>query len=107
MSDSPDETLAEIRRTLSRWHATHPDATFFEMEEAVEAQLHRLRTSLLDEQTGETIVREQPTCRECGAVMTPRVTERRRLVLGGEKTVELERPYSVCPECGSGLFPPG
>jgi len=107
MTDSPDDTLAAVRRTLSRWHATHPEATFAEMEDAVEEQLHLLRASLLDEQTDETIVREQPMCRECGTRMTPRTSAHRRLVLGGEKTVELDRSYSVCPACGAGFFPPG
>ena len=77
MPHSPDETLAEIRRTLARWQTTHPEATFAEMEEAVEDQLHRLRASLLDEQAGETIVREQPACQQCGERMTPRATARR------------------------------
>ena len=36
----PRSALNEIRRTLDNWHATHPDATFLEMEDAVEAQLH-------------------------------------------------------------------
>jgi hypothetical protein len=107
MPEPPDETLAAIRQTLSRWNATHPEATFAEMEEAVEEQLHLLRASLLDEQAGAAIVREQPTCQECGARMTPRVRARRRLVLGGDETVELVRAQSICPQCGAGLFPPG
>jgi hypothetical protein len=107
MPHSPDETLAEIRRTLARWQTTHPEATFAEMEEAVEDQLHRLRASLLDEQAGETIVREQPACQQCGERMTPRATARRHLVLGGDATVGLDRSYSVCPGCEAGLFPPG
>lgn len=107
MSQTPDETLADVRRTLSNWHATHPTATFAEMEDAVEAQLHHLRARLLAEQVDETIVREQPTCHECGATMTPRTQTTRQVVLGGDETVDLDRAYSVCPTCGSGLFPPG
>lgn len=103
---SPDDALTEIRRTLTHWHATHPQATFLEMEEAVEVQLHRLRASLLAEQTDETIVREQPGCAECGQRMGPRSQQQRRIVLGGDATVELDRAYSVCPSCGMGLFPP-
>lgn len=107
MSTCPDDALNEVRRTLKDWHATHPDATFLEMEEAVEAQLHRLRASLLAEQTDETIVHEHPICRACGSRMEPRSQGTRHVVLGGDATVDLERSYVVCPSCGAGLFPPG
>lgn len=107
MTTSPDDALTEIRRTLTNWQATHPDASFLEMEEAVEEQLHRLRASLLAEQTDRMVVHEYPACRECGTRMEPRTQSERRLVLGGDETVDLHRSYSVCPACGSGLFPPG
>jgi YgiT-type zinc finger domain-containing protein len=107
MTTSSEDALTEIRRTLANWHATHPDATFLEMEEAVEAQLHRLRASLLAEHIEETMVHEHPICRECGTTMEPRTQSDRRIVLGGDEAVELHRSYSVCPACGSGLFPPG
>lgn len=107
MTTSPDDALHEIRRTLANWQATHPDATFLEMEEAVEAQLHRLRASLLTEQTERVFAPEHPTCRECGAQMEPRTERDRHVVLGGDATVDLQRPYAVCPACGAGLFPPG
>jgi ribosomal protein S27AE len=107
MRTSPDDELREIRQRLAGWQATHPEASFLDMEEAVEAELHRLRASLLAEQTARTIVREHPACRECGASMTPRTTSERRIVLGGDQVVDLQRAYSVCPVCGSGLFPPG
>ena len=107
MTASPDDALTAIRRTLANWHATHPDATFLEMEEAVEAQLHQLRASLLAEQTTQAFAPEHPTCRECGAQMEPRTQRERRIVLGGDEAVDLHRPYTVCPSCGAGLFPPG
>jgi YgiT-type zinc finger domain-containing protein len=107
MTTSPDDALTEIRHTLERWHTTHPDASFAEMEEAVEAHLHRLRASLLAERVDGTIVRDHPTCRECGSQMEPRTQQDRRVVLGGDEVVEFHRSYSVCPACGSGLFPPG
>jgi ribosomal protein S27AE len=107
MSTSPDEVLAALRQRLAGWQATHPEATFLEMEEAVERELHWLRASLLTEQTGRAIVRERPACRECGAQMRPRTPSARRLVLGDDQTVDLTRAYSQCPVCGSGLFPPG
>jgi hypothetical protein len=92
MTASPDDALDEIRRTLATWHATHPDATFLEREEAVEAQLHRLRARLLAEQTEQTFAPEHPTCRECGAQMEPRTQRDRHLVLGGDEAVDLHRP---------------
>jgi len=107
MTRSPDDARNTIRRTLTDWHATHPDATFLEMEEAVEGQLHGLRASLLAEQTAKTIVHQQPICQECGSQMTVRSRGLRHVVLGGDEVVDLERAYSVCPSCGAGLFPPG
>ena len=107
MTTSPDDLLREVRRTLDQWHATHPDATFLEMEDAVEAQLHRLRASLLAEQTERTFAPEHPTCQACGTRMEPRTQGDRRVVLGGDHTVDLHRSYAVCPTCGSGFFPPG
>lgn len=91
MNRSPDETLHEIRRTLDRWHATHPDATFLEMEEAVEAQLPHLRASLVSEHTDRTFAPEHPTCRECGARMEPRTRRERHIVLSGDEAVTLRR----------------
>src|SRR5438270_17515 len=64
MTTSPDDALTEIRRTLTNWHATHPDASFLEMEEAVETQLHRLRASLLAEQTGAAQVEREEAMRQ-------------------------------------------
>ena len=106
MTRSPDDALTEIRRTLDTWRSTHPDATFLEMEEAVEAQLHQVRASLLAEQTERTFAPEHPPCRECGSRMEPRTQRDRHIVVGGDDTVDLERTYSVCPSCGAGLFPP-
>ncbi len=107
MNTSPDEELQALRQRLTGWQATHPAATFLDMEEAVERELHRLRASLLAEQTERAIVREHPACRECGAEMRLRTQSERGIVLGDDETVDLTRAYSQCPVCGAGLFPPG
>jgi YgiT-type zinc finger domain-containing protein len=107
MSASPPDPIHQIQRNLASWHSTHPDATFAEIEVAVEEQLERLRTQLLQERTVVGVREGQPMCQKCGATMVRRSTTTRRLLLRGDQPLELARDYVVCPTCGSGLFPPG
>lgn len=107
MSDDPSSCYAQAQRELAAWHATHPDATFYDMELAVEGQIERLRAALLSAQTDGTFTEERPACPHCGTTMVRRTRRRKRVVLKGDETVDLERSYVVCPACGEGLFPPG
>ncbi len=107
MSRDPSSPYEQVQRDLAAWHAIHPDATFAEMETAVEAQIERLRTALLGDQTTGLFVEARPQCRECGATMVGRTHRRRRVVLKGDETLDLDRSYVVCPQCGAGLVPPG
>jgi YgiT-type zinc finger domain-containing protein len=105
-ADSSDPIHA-AQDALAAWHATHPRATFAEMEVAVEAQLDRIRAQLLAERASGTFVEEQPLCPQCGGTMKPKTTGTRTVVLRGDQPCELSRPYLVCRDCGYGLFPPG
>lgn len=44
----------EVRQALTAWHATHPAATFAEIEVAVEEQIRTVRAQLLEEYAGAT-----------------------------------------------------
>ena len=107
MPDDPHATSDAVRRALTAWHATHPDATFAEIEVAVEEQLRSLRAQLLQDYAGGAWQEEQPACPRCGATMVARRQGRRTVIAPGEKPVHLERSQVVCPSCGETVFPPG
>ena len=107
MPDEPSSPYEQAQRELTAWQATHPNATFYDMEKAVEVQIERLRTALLTAQTEGAYVEERPACPHCGMTMVHRTRRRERVVLKGDETVDLDRTYVVCPSCGEGLFPPG
>ena len=107
MSTPPDELMDQVRRDLAAWHATHPRATFAEMESAVEERIRLVRAALLQERASATRQDDHPACPSCGATMQPRSESTRTVVTHGEEAVGLERTYVVCPVCGTGLFPPG
>lgn len=107
MSDETASPYEQAQRELDAWHATHPDATLYDMEKAVEQQIAGLRTALLTAQTDGRYVEERPACPHCGTTMVRRTRRRKRVVLKGDQTLDLDRSYVVCPSCGEGLFPPG
>src|SRR5947209_7305130 len=107
MPSDPADVLGQAQRELDAWHATHAEATLYDLEKAVEQQIERLRASLLAAQTDGGYVDERPACPHCGTTMVRRTTRRKRVVLQGDATLDLDRTYVVCPSCGEGLFPPG
>jgi YgiT-type zinc finger domain-containing protein len=107
MTTHPADPVHQAQRDLAAWHSRHPDATFAEIEAAVEEQIERVRAQLLEERTEAGVREEHPVCRQCGTTMEPRATTKRTLLLRGDEPLELERSYVVCPSCGAGLFPPG
>jgi len=107
MTTPSDDLMDRVRRELASWQATHPDATFAEIETAVEDQIERVRAALLQEHLESLHVEERPRCPECGTTMVPRSRSARTVILAGDEPVRLDRTYVVCPACGTGLFPPG
>lgn len=107
MKTPPDDMMVTVRRDLASWHATHPDATFADLETVVEEQIRRLRGALLEERTEAVRKEDYPACAGCGTTMIPRSRSARTVVLPGEEAIPVERVYVVCPACGTGLFSPG
>lgn len=97
----------EVRQALTAWHATHPAATFAEIEVAVEEQIRTVRAQLLEEYAGATWHEEHPACPRCGDTMVPRRRASRTVIAQGEEAVHLDRSQVACPSCGEVLFPPG
>lgn len=114
-SDVPSSTatLAAVQAELAAWRSGHPQATFAELEAAVEAGVARLRASLLQDSvpaaagTSDADERARPTCATCAVPLVARGRRRRRLQVWGGQAVALERMYWSCPRCGAGHFPPG
>ncbi|GAC1528740.1 MAG: hypothetical protein NVS2B16_36370 [Chloroflexota bacterium] len=104
----PDEQLDPnaMKRQLTEWRRAHPNATFREMEQAVEAQVAAMRTAMLQEIATD---REETLefCPQCGRRMRRRGERTRDLEVPGGQPVELSRSYYTCPHCELGLFPPG
>jgi hypothetical protein len=64
---------------MTQWRKEHPQATWAEIEAAVDAQINPLRAR--GEQT-------------------------RSIQTTGGEAVQVRRTYGTCPTCGVGFFPP-
>lgn len=100
---------------LTQWRKEHPQATWAEIEAAVDEQINQLRAQLLQNvvQMGETQdwrklpEAERPKCATCGKLLWARGEQTRYLQTTGGEAVKLTRTYGACPTCGVGFFPPG
>ncbi len=99
--------MDEVRSAMTGWRATHPHATFAEIEQAVEEQITRIRAQMLEQVVAAGPKQERPICQACGTSMVPRSEAERQVTVQGDAAVHLQRSYAVCPSCGAGLFPPG
>jgi DNA repair exonuclease SbcCD ATPase subunit len=99
----------EVLTGMAAWQRAHPQASFTELEAAVEERLAKLRAHML----AEAAVRRAGTvpadaaCPMCEQPLTGRGRRQRVLTIAGNQAVRLEREYGLCPTCGVGLFPPG
>ena len=109
-----DRWLAETAErfaALDAWRQAHPQATWAEIEAAIDAQLGPLRAPML----GETAMASDAArlegarrlCPQCGGRLDAAGTRRRQLRGEQDVPIALERTYARCPACGTGLFPPG
>jgi rubrerythrin len=105
----PKKVPDELADKLSHWRQANPKATLTEIEEAVEAELAKIRKELVTTlaQAGEKSDSESPHCRQCRRVMVRNGRKKRHLKSKEGQTIQLERPQWRCLECGTTLFPPG
>ena len=104
-----EEQPDELTQKMSQWQKANPHATLTEMEEAVEAELAKLRKQIVEEMVREkeAASQEVPDCPHCGQKMV-RNGRRQRELKGKEgQTVQLDRQQWRCLLCGATLFPPG
>jgi YgiT-type zinc finger domain-containing protein len=100
----------EAQTAVRQWRAAHPRATFSEIEEAVDAEMQRVRARVVAETAGDGAAWEEtpmpPVCPQCGQRMQARGIRERTITVAGDQPITLTRTYTVCPTCGTGLFPP-
>lgn len=101
-----DPAVLTIEAALRRWRTAHPEATFTEIEQAVDVQLRAVRAGLLVDLAGTEETDAESPCPDCGARLIRRGTHTRTLWTQGDVPVALARSYATCPVCGTGLFPP-
>ena len=99
--------LTNMLKNIEQWKKNHPKATMYEIEQAVEQELDKLRQGLIEQLATEKKEEVAETkCPECGAKMMKNGTKKRRLKGKGNQEVELEREQLKCQKCGLTFFPP-
>ena len=105
----------EVMSGMKEWRLQHPKATLGEMEAALDERLGKMRARMLEDvalasaaaDVSQVPEVERPRCPTCGAVLVARGQPIRELTTHFDQTLRLKRSYTVCPACGTGLFPPG
>src|SRR5438105_11290296 len=98
---------------MTQWRKEHPQATWAEIEAAVDERINQLRAQLIQDvvQMGETEdwsqkpEEERPRCATCGKPLWARGEQTRWIQTTGGEAVKLTRTYGTCPACGVGFFP--
>jgi len=109
MDESMTTRQPDVLAQVLAWRQAHPQASFAELEAAVEAQLDQLRAQVLEQAVlaPPATAPARPTCPACGGALQARGERERRLTVAGGQQVRLRRPYYWCSPCAAGVFPPG
>jgi len=108
------EVSEQILRDMTAWNASHPKASFLEIEvkarelvSLLEAQLIQASASERETDTcSEPAARERPNCPTCQVPLLRRGKRTRQLQGPAGRAIDLKRTYATCPSCGTGFFPP-
>jgi hypothetical protein len=105
----PEDKHDEIIQRIKQWNRDNPKATLTEIEEAVDAELSKLRRHLVEGITEGRPARTQSeaNCPNCRANMVRNGQKKRVLRSKGSEKLTLNRQQMRCLECGMTLFPPG
>jgi ribosomal protein S27AE len=98
---------------MSQWRKEHPQATWAEIEAAVDEQINQLRAQLIEdlvllsegEDWSQKPQEERPRCATCGKPLWARGEQTRFIQTTGGEAVKVTRTYGTCPACGVGFFP--
>lgn len=104
--------MAESVLGLRDWRASHPQATFVELEEELDRRWHGLRAAMLAELALTSAAAggagASMPCPECGGTRYRDEGVRARTVMTlGHAPVTLQRGYVTCTQCGYRFFPSG
>ncbi|HEU0305406.1 MAG TPA: hypothetical protein VFR30_00390, partial [Lysobacter sp.] len=106
---TPEDWLEEAKpifAQLATFNATHPHATWAEIEGAVDGALAGLRRDLIaDSVAGHALAdfrgaSERPRCPHCDTALQADGQRRREVITQGNEGVVIARTAGVCPACG-------
>lgn len=109
------EMMEAASEEMAKWRKEHKQARFTEIEQEVDGHLAGVRRQILQDMllaSESADIRGQaegmrPKCPGCGVDLRSEGMQKRRLTTEYEQTLELNRSYASCPECGMSFFPPG
>lgn len=110
------DTLAEeVLSGFREWRVQHPQATFKELESALDERWARARARVLADAAMRSVtsdLREQPAaarpvCPDCGGPMALAGQEERVVTTTYDQAIRLSRSATVCTRCHRRFFPPG
>ena len=98
----------KVAGRIAKWQANNPKATLTEMETAIDEELHKLRSKIIQQLVEERESKEETkqACPNCGQKMGKNGKRPRQLKTKGNEKVEFERQQLRCSHCGMTLFPP-
>ena len=105
-----EEKAEDVGKGMGEWQREHPKATFTEIERALDERLYKVRAKILEEMVKEreaSLRGSVERCPECENKLKDAGKRKRQITTAGDQSIEMERRYLTCPECGAGLFPPG
>lgn len=106
-TDPPAVTRAPaLTDAIRAWSATHPQATFAEIEREVMRQVAALQTDLIATAVAARDPAAPPTCPTCGQAMGRNGPHIRTLVTRHQEEVTVQGQRYRCAGCGTELSPP-
>ncbi len=108
------EISDEILQAMNAWNASHPKASFLEIEVKARELVSQLEAHLIQESALEQEKEdwshyeqaERPSCPTCQVPLLSRGKRVRQLQASAGRVIHLSRTYGTCPPCGTGFFPP-
>jgi hypothetical protein len=105
----------EILVDMDTWNKANPGATFLEIEKKSRELVSKLEVALIqtsalerEEESWKDMEEEElPRCPTCHVPLVSRGKRKRSLQGTSGKEIHLKRTYGTCPNCETGLFPPG
>jgi len=104
------QAIGQMYDELWQWREAHPQASFDEIAGQVTPRRRAVVAEMLKALAGQHGLGqavEGQLCPECGGAMEYKGEPKREVEHYLEGETELRRAYYYCPQCESGLFPPG